>query len=506
MRLTAKLILICLCLMTVITLIIGVVISQREWSLLETEHEETACSLAETSRDTLIAAWRDNGEGGVLEAVRKIGGDFEFIRVRWSWFQAPETQAELGEYSDEVLSHVRIGEIETILRKHGDDTMWVHTYVPILKEDTLIGGLDISDSTHTVIRRTRAIWWTMLSAIAATFLLSIALISLVGIRFVGRPLDKLVGKTEQIAEGDFSQPLELNGHDELDRLANALNQMCQRLTDQQNKLKQETEFKIAAMNQLRHSDRLQTVGQLSSGVAHELGTPLNVILGHADLIASQKMSASETVESANTIKSEVTRMSKIVRQLMDFSRSRPSVSRTVDLNELCGETIELLHSVARKSDVNLLFDSATPDAWVQADEEPLKQVFINLIMNAIQAMPKGGNVNMKLSLEERAAATNAELRDLPFEKFYCVEILDQGVGMTPEQMERVFEPFYTTKEIGKGTGLGLSIAYGIAKDHDGWIEVAGTPGAGSCFRVFLPRSTQQDPPFNSSNPAQPRED
>jgi signal transduction histidine kinase len=492
MRLTAKLILICLALMTAVTLIIGFVIAHREWSLLETEHEETASSIAETCKDSLIAAWRKDGEGGVVEAVRRMGGNFEFIQVRWSWFQSPEKQAEMGEHLDQVMARIVAGEMETIFQKDGDNSISVHTYIPILNEDAKIGGLDISDTTDTVDRRTKAIWWTMFSAIAATFLLSIGLIALVGVRFVGRPLEKLVKKTEQIAIGDFTQPLELGGNDEFDRLAQALNQMCVKLTEQQNRIKQETDSKIAAMNQLRHHDRLQTVGQLSSGVAHELGTPLNVILGHADLIASQKMSPEETIESADTIKSEVTRMSKIVRQLMDFSRSRPVAHHPFDLNKLCRETIELLHSVARKANVNLLFNSKQANATVNADEEQLKQVFINLIVNAIQAMPAGGNVSLTLDCltgplpSDVRPDTNQRLDD-----FYCVEVRDQGTGMTSEQMERIFEPFYTTKEIGQGTGLGLSIAYGIVKDHDGWIDVSGEPGCGSSFRIFLPKEADR---------------
>ena len=493
MRLTAKLILICLILMTVITVTIGVIISQREWSLLEAEHQEKAQSIADRNKETILDAWRQEGEGGITEAVRSLSGNYGFFDVRWSWFHTPEVQAVMGDHSDEVMSKVFVGEIHTVFLSDGPQKMRVHTYVPLLNEDTVIGGLDISDSTDTIERRTIAMWWTLLSAIAATFLISIAMVALVGIRFVGRPLDKLVHKTEQIAEGDFAQPLNISGHDEFDRLAQALNQMCNKLTEQQTIIKTESDLKIAAMNQLRHRDRLQTVGQLSSGIAHELGTPLNVVLGHADLIASQKMSADETAESAKTIKEEVIRMSNIVQRLMDFSRRKPAVHKATDLGKLCRAMVELLHSVARKTNVNLLYDSTLTSAIVQADEAQLKQVFINLIMNAIQAMPDGGNVTVSLDCKTGPPLDGFDI-EKPLDDFYCVGIRDQGVGMTTEQMKMVFEPFYTTKGIGKGTGLGLSIAYGIVKDHDGWIDITGEPGQGSCFRVFLPKSSPQQQP------------
>jgi signal transduction histidine kinase len=186
-------------------------------------------------------------------------------------------------------------------------------------------------------------------------------------------------------------------------------------------------------------------------------------------------------------------MSKIVRQLLDFSRSRPAAHHPFDLNKLCRETIELLHSVARKANVNLLFDSEQANAIVNADEEQLKQVFINLVVNAIQAMGDGGNVSLTLNCPTGPLPDDAQaVKNQRLDDFFCVEVRDRGTGMTSEQMERIFEPFYTTKEIGRGTGLGLSIAYGIVKDHDGWIDVSGEPDCGSSFRVFLPKETARE--------------
>ena len=300
-------------------------------------------------------------------------------------------------------------------------------------------------------------------------------------------LKKLVKKTERVAEGDFSEPLEFKSNDELHDLANALNQMCSKLSEQQSRIEQETQSKFDAIGQLRHTDRLRTVGQLSSGIAHELGTPLNVVLGHADLIASGKMPDNEVVESAETIRAETKRMTGIVRQLMDFSRSKPTARAPVDLNTVVRSTIELLHSVSYKVNVNLLFDSAMESALVNADEEQLKQVFINLIMNAIQAMPDGGNVNAAIEFSELQPSAG---RDIPASEsgYHCVSIRDQGLGMSPSALQRIFEPFFTTKEVGSGTGLGLSIAYGIIKEHDGWIDAESKEGEGSCFRIYLPSS------------------
>ena len=330
-----------------------------------------------------------------------------------------------------------------------------------------------------------------MGSILTLFLFSGVTITWLGFQFVGKPLKRLVEKTERVAEGDFTQPLKLQSNDEFRDLADALNQMCLKLSEQQGRIEQETQAKLTATNQLRHTDRLRTVGQLSSGIAHELGTPLNVVLGHADLIASGKMPREEVAESAETIRAEIKRMTGIVRQLLDFSRSKPTARSHVDLNAILRSTIELMHSVSYKVKVSLLFDSASGPALIHGDEDQLKQVFINLIMNAIQAMPDGGNVNAKI---EFASIQPSGGRDVPASEngFHCVSIQDQGPGIPELEMERIFEPFFTTKGVGAGTGLGLSIAYGIIKEHDGWIEVESNEGKGSCFRIYLPVQADQN--------------
>ena len=486
MKLTAKLIASTLLVMAVITVLIGWIATAREKQLFKAEHEEIAKIVADQNRDELLNSWQRNGDAGVARTVDSMSFKSSQVQVRWRWFESKSTQSEMGQESKGAIDDLSVGKMHTVMRTRSQSGR-VHTYVPIVNTASKLGGLDISDSAQTVDQRVHTIWWTIIGAIFALFVLSGLTVTWAGIRFVGKPLKKLVEKTEQAAEGDFTNPLVLEGkNDEFHDLANALNLMCARLSQQQTKIEQETQSKIDVLNQLRHTDRLQTVGQLSSGIAHELGTPLNVVLGHADLIASGKMSTGEVTESAETIRAEIKRMTGIVRQLLDFSRSKPAARTHLDLNALLRSTIELLHSVSYKVNVNLIFDSTAESAMADANEEQLKQVFLNLIMNAVQSMPDGGTVQTKLALAKDAQPPPGEDLVEAVDDYYCVSIQDRGIGIPPAQLSRIFEPFFTTKEIGTGTGLGLSIAYGIIKEHGGWIKVESEEGKGSCFRVFLP--------------------
>ncbi|EMI19063.1 integral membrane sensor signal transduction histidine kinase [Rhodopirellula maiorica SM1] len=281
-----------------------------------------------------------------------------------------------------------------------------------------------------------------------------------GVQLVGKPLDKLIEQVNRIGEGKLDQPPALTCHDELGRLAAAISQMSHRLSAQR--------------DTIRHTDRLGTIGTLAAGVAHELGTPLNVVSGRAGLIASGKLSADEVASSAKTIKSESERMTAIIRQLLDFARQTPSPHGQIELGEIVARTCDLMRPLVSKSEAELVFDSATLPMEIDGDAAQVQQVLTNLISNAIAAMPNGGTVTVSLGSDEESDRV-------------WVDVRDTGVGIQAENLNQVFEPFYTTKDVGEGTGLGLSIAYGIVREHGGDITVDSKQGQGTTFRVSFPR-------------------
>ena len=249
-------------------------------------------------------------------------------------------------------------------------------------------------------------------------------------------------------------------------------------------LTRETTAHIATLEQLRHRDRLATVGKLASGLAHELGTPLNVVAGRAQLIATTPGLDGETVASARIIDEQSRRMTGIIRQLLDFARRRGPSTERIDLVELARRTLHLLGPLAQKRRIELDLE-VTPGGPIAAevDHAQLQQALTNLVMNGVQAMDEGG----RLVVEVGAARVHPpEEHGGPEDEYAFLRVIDGGCGIAPDHVAQIFEPFFTTKPVGEGTGLGLSIAYGIVRDHGGWIGVQSEPGRGSRIAMYVP--------------------
>jgi signal transduction histidine kinase len=243
---------------------------------------------------------------------------------------------------------------------------------------------------------------------------------------------------------------------------------------------------VKAVEQVRHADRLATVGKLIAGVAHELGSPLNVIGGHAQLIAGREVEGDELVQSALTIFGQVGRATAIVRQLLDFARRDDAdADISVDALAVAQSVVGLLKSFARKTGVSLRV--LGEPVRVQAGEESLGQVFTNLLMNAVHASSAGSEVTIApeclFTSKPGTAAQRAYAR---------IDIRDAGTGMSDTIRAQIFEPFFTTKARGDGTGLGLSVVQGIVQEHHGWIAVSTLPQHGTTFSVFLPVAPPSD--------------
>jgi PAS domain S-box-containing protein len=237
--------------------------------------------------------------------------------------------------------------------------------------------------------------------------------------------------------------------------------------------------------QLRQSQKMEAIGQLAGGVAHDFNNILTVIHGHASLLLSNTTLTGSSVRSAQQIGQAAERAAALTRQLLTFSRRQVIQPRSLDLNEVVSNMTRMLGRLLGE-DVALQLQYSPQPAWVKADASMMEQVLLNLAVNARDAMPKGGKLTVKIGLEEFQAGNEARHPDARPGCFVCLSASDTGCGITSEILPRIFEPFFTTKEVGKGTGLGLATVYGIIKQHDGWIEVDSEPSRGSTFRVFLP--------------------
>jgi signal transduction histidine kinase len=322
------------------------------------------------------------------------------------------------------------------------------------------------------------------------------LTTVLGIRLVGRPINKLVDKARSIGEGNMDSPLVISQRDELGELAKEINAMSQRLAETRHALAAETEERLLAVEQLRHADRLATIGKLATGLAHELGTPLGVALMRANMIASNGNVGRDSREAARIIAEQIDRITRIVRQLLDFARgsvSQPPGAllqrQPAKLLELARRAVVMLQPLADKCQLTMEIRQDGDSPEPPASEEQVQQVLVNLLVNAIHASDPQGRVVVsvgKAVANPPADVTPPVLGDNEPPSYACLSVRDEGIGIAAEDLPRIFEPFFTTKQIGEGTGLGLSVAYGIVREHGGWIEVASERGKGSCFSVYLP--------------------
>jgi two-component system NtrC family sensor kinase len=309
-----------------------------------------------------------------------------------------------------------------------------------------------------------------------------AIALLLGGWFVGRPIRSLVDKAQRIGHGDLSGPLALRQRDEIGELADEMNAMCDRLGAAAADLAVATEAKITMLEQLRHADRLSTVGKLASGIAHELGTPLNVVSGRARMIASG-LDPTEAHDSADIIVVQAQRMTRIIRQLLDFARRRSAHKSPEDLRQVARQTVSLLSPIAEKKKVEIVLVEPDDAFLAEVDASQLQQALTNLIVNGIQAMPQGGTITVSMARAQTQPPADVSGAYGPYLR---LDVTDEGVGMAADTMAHIFEPFFTTKPVGEGTGLGLSVTYGIVKEHGGWLAVSSLVGKGSTFSVYLP--------------------
>jgi signal transduction histidine kinase len=218
-------------------------------------------------------------------------------------------------------------------------------------------------------------------------------------------------------------------------------------------------------------------------VAHELGTPLSVVAGRARLVIED---GREAPAHAHIIIDQAERMTKIIRQLLDYARRKPPQKEAQDLTAVVRDVLSLLDPLASKRRVALRFAAEVTEAPVVADSTQVQQALANLVVNAIQASAEGGAIDVALRAT-RARRTGAAGGDEIEREGFEVSVRDHGPGMSADVLARVFEPFFTTKPVGESTGLGLSVANDILDEHGGWMQAESEPGRGSRFSMFLPR-------------------
>jgi len=252
--------------------------------------------------------------------------------------------------------------------------------------------------------------------------------------------------------------------------------------------KRAEEEKEKVQAQLLQSQKMEAIGILAGGIAHDFNNLLTTIQGYTSMVMMKLDNSGRLFRDLNQVHLAADRAAGLTRQLLLFSRKQPTLPVSLNLNRTIDNLLKMLQRLIGE-DITVSTDME-PSLWpIQADESNIDQVIMNLVVNARDAMPKGGTISIKtesVTLDEEQATIISEGRP---GQFVCLSIADTGVGMDKEIIDRIFEPFFSTKGLGKGTGLGLSVVYGIVKQHEGWINIYSEPGQGSVFKTYLPASS-----------------
>lgn len=310
---------------------------------------------------------------------------------------------------------------------------------------------------------------TTLLLLAAIFLVVYVVLR----RSLSRPIHALLDGARAIGKGDLSHRVEVGkSGDELGQLAAEFNRMADNLRMQRRAAETESENRLNLEKQLRHSERLASVGRLAAGIAHELGAPLNVIDARAEQLIEKPDAAREKqIKNLTIIRTQAARITRIVQQLLNLARPYNLRFEKIDLRDL---TESALEEYEANENLQIEFD-APKDLEVSGDADFLRQVFTNILRNAVQAMNGKGVLRVVINEAQRDGRT-----------FAAVMISDTGNGIAPEDLEKIFDPFYTTKDIGEGTGLGLAVSRRVVEEHGGAIEAKNNPEGGATFRIYLP--------------------
>jgi signal transduction histidine kinase len=452
-----------------------------------------AAQRARTLEALIQDVWRTSGERRALQLIDDANAEGP-SSVRWVWLDAGPDDPRRPKATSAQLAEVRAGRQTMFEDRDRSGHNSLYTYALAKVGTQRPGAIELAYSLDGLdrFRHNAVIGAGLVGAILLAG--SGIVIAFLGITVVGKPLERLIDKTRRVGAGDLTGPLDISRGDEFSELAAALNQMCEQLRAARDQLGRETDARVAALEQLRHADRLTTVGSLAAGMAHELGTPMNVVAVRAELIIEEAPS-DDAVASAKVIKSQIGKMTVIIRQLLDFARRRLPRKEHADLLRLTEQTTQLLDPLAKTKQVEIKFSSSAGPLSAEIDAGQIQQVLTNLLVNAIQAMPEGGTIDVSVDRgqfrphTEVGAGSQTDGRG----EIARIDVRDQGVGISKDHLRRIFDPFFTTKEVGQGTGLGLSIAYGIVQDHSGWIDVESVVGQGTRFSIYLPLDANASP-------------
>ena len=360
-----------------------------------------------------------------------------------------------------------IGKLYTLYRDEGD-----------LVEKMRLRAREIQSFTENLSKRERARIGSILDASMKLLLLGMLAVvilgSIVNVKLavsISVPIQRLERITKKVADGDFSEDIEVKGNDEIASLGRSFNQMETKLRDSMAALEYAIEKLQEKQAQLVEAEKLASIGRLAAGIAHEINNPLTSVLTFSSLMLEQMPPDDPRHKRLKMIVGETTRARNIVRQVLSFAKEGPLKPEKMNVNRPVSEIVDSLVAQEMFKDVELKVELADDLPEIPVDPVRIGQVVLNILTNAVHAVTPSGTVSV---------ATRAR------GGFVEIVFTDTGKGIPEDHLKKIFDPFFTTKDKTKGTGLGLAVSYGIIKKHDGDIEVKSAVGEGTTFVVKLP--------------------
>lgn len=456
--------------------------------------ESEAHEVAAAVRASIETAEAMGAAGNVASIAQRVNRT-----TRWQVAILPRTLLDAPTPPPEVTA-AQIRRLRTLVEAPdlklsvNDDGLFIHVTairVPTLSPEgyRVSGTLEISRSTADLDQAKRNDLLRTLPVLAVIVVLTLLVITLFTRSLLTRPVGQLLSGIDDVARGDLSRVLLSERDDEIGALATRFNEMTYSLRESHAETQRQNDARLHLEQRLGQTEKLATLGQLAAEIAHEVGTPLNVIAGRARTMARKADDRAAVEKNSEIIAEQTARITKIIQRLLDFVRRKVGTTepQRVNVNELALTTMELLEGQFASARVKTRLDRADGLPAVAGDADRLQQVLLNLFINAMQAMPDGGRLTVETTTVTRR---RPGLESAPNEAYVEVSVADTGVGIPLERRESIFDPFYTSREGEGGTGLGLAVCAGIVKDHDGFIELEDGADRGTVFRVFLPVAAQ----------------
>ena len=449
-----------------------------------TSFDEKATAL----QKTIDAYSANNGELAgltIVDATRRVLVDRDTTRVG-SQNKDPHLKETLA--SGTLLKNVK--------PYQGKDHLFLSA--PLYQGAEIRGALQAVLSLDDIEESMATFQHTLLVFTVTTALAFIVIGSVLLTRYLVKPLEKLIKATEDITDGYVPQPLETTGQNEIGTLSLSLARMTDKLKDDKQEIENyihsleesNSQLKRAQSDVIR-SEKLSSLGRLAAGVAHEIGNPIGIILGYVEILRQQGNTPNENADALSRLENEVMRIDNIIRELLSFSRPTTVAPHPILVNSIIKDAASFIaHQKAfRRIQVELHLAEDLPR--VMADEGQLQQVMVNLFLNAIDAMPEGGTLSITTGQE--SSTHSASPQNVTASPAMSITVRDTGTGIEGNDLNKLFDPFYTTKSPGKGTGLGLSVCLSIVESFDGRLSVESTPGQGTIFTITLPTVSVTQP-------------